>query len=96
MLSEETVLRRLRAIKQSSQADRINGRILTMATIARRANLNRTFLHGLLNGQHKLGPTARQRLSDVFKCIDNPRIRPVDPAISPTIEIRFSVEKWLN
>lgn len=96
MLSDDEILRRLKAVRNSPQHERNARRILSINSISQRTGINRTYIHNIIAGSAKIGPANRRKFSDVLTCHDREGERRIVPATTPSIEIRFSVEKWLN
>jgi hypothetical protein len=67
-MTDEEILRRLRVVRHSNWADRIRGRTISIAGIARETGMNRTYLHAIIAGMTKMGPNARRSLAQFFMC----------------------------
>ena len=78
MLSRDEVLRRLKVVRHSSYADRINRKSLTMSEIARATGIARGYLHEVASEKTPIGPTTKAKLSDFFECQENGRVK-ADP-----------------
>jgi hypothetical protein len=67
MLSDEDIVRQLRAIRYSSRADRYGRRTTSINAVALCAGLNRRQLYRIVNGE-PIGDRARVGLSLVLSC----------------------------
>ena len=66
MLSDNEILRRLRAVRFSSQFERCARRATSLRGIAIESGLTREYLHLLSAGKRRLGERARVALSDTL------------------------------
>jgi hypothetical protein len=71
MLPRDEVLKRLKLVRHSSYADRINGKSITMSEIARQTGIARGYLHEIASEKTPIGPTVRAKLSEFFDCQEN-------------------------
>jgi hypothetical protein len=74
MLSDEEIVRRLRIIRHSPQADRYARRATSMNGIAQAADVAREYLYSIVNGE-PFGQRTRLALSRILTCEDMTRVR---------------------
>jgi hypothetical protein len=67
-MTDEDLLRRLKEVRHSSQADRIRRRRLNMSDIARETGISRENLQKIAVGQSTIGPKTRTALRHYFMC----------------------------
>ena len=67
MLSDEEIVRRLRAIRLSPRIERYARRAPSMNALATASGLTREHSHKLTSGTKGLGPLSRERLSAAFE-----------------------------
>jgi hypothetical protein len=68
LLDDAEIIRRLRTIKQSPQFDRLTRQAPTINGIARLSGVARRQIYQIIDGQGRLGPKSRARLSKVLTC----------------------------
>jgi transcriptional regulator with XRE-family HTH domain len=74
-MTDEDLLRRLKEVRHSSQADRIRRRRLTMSDIARETGISRENLQNIAGGISKIGPKTRTALRQYFECASKADVR---------------------
>jgi transcriptional regulator with XRE-family HTH domain len=67
-MTDEEILRPLKAVRHSSYADRIRKRSLTMSDVARETGISRETLHKIASGKLPIGPSTRAALRTYFEC----------------------------
>jgi hypothetical protein len=70
MLSTDEIKRRLAAIKASDQLARLRGDIISMRSVANRAQLSLAFLYLIANGQRVPYPPAQRKLSAALQGVE--------------------------
>ena len=68
MLSDEDILRRLRAIRFSPKTERYARRAASINGIAARAGITREHVHRIVNGSKRLTHQTRDALDRVLTC----------------------------
>ena len=66
MLSDQAILKHLRAIRYSPSIERNARRALSINGLATQAGLSRCHLHDIAAGRRPLGPIVKQRLANLF------------------------------
>jgi transcriptional regulator with XRE-family HTH domain len=67
-MTDEEIIRPLKAIRHSSRGDRVRRRSLTMADVARETGISRETLQKIASGQLTIGPSTRTALRTYFEC----------------------------
>lgn len=70
MLSDQEIIRRLRAIKFSPTMDRYARRAPSLSAIIRAADLTKQQVYAIIAGREGLGPKSRSRLQQVLTSND--------------------------
>jgi hypothetical protein len=74
MLSDQEIVRRLRAIRFSPQGERYAKRALSMNAVVQASGLSIQRLYQIVNAGH-FGCVARLKLNEAFKTLDRERGR---------------------
>jgi hypothetical protein len=67
LLSTDEIKRRLSAIKATDQLARIEGRAISMRSIAIKSQISLGFLYLVINGLRSPGPNSQRKLSAVLQ-----------------------------
>jgi transcriptional regulator with XRE-family HTH domain len=86
-VTDEEIIRPLKAIRHSSRGDRVRRRSLTMADVARETGISRETLQKIASGQLPLGPSTRAAVRSYFKCDEDHGER---ASVSSTTAAAFS------
>lgn len=70
-MTDQDILRQLKAIRHSSSADRIRRRSRTISDVARETGIARETLQKTASGQLPIGPRTRTALRTYFECDEN-------------------------
>ena len=67
-MTDEDLIRQLKAVRHSSRGERSHRRSLTMSGIARETGITRESLHNIASGKTSIGPKTRTALREYFAC----------------------------
>lgn len=70
-MTDEEIIRPLKAIRHGSPADRIRRRTVTLSDVARETGITRGTLHKIASGELPIGPKTRSALRTYFECIED-------------------------
>lgn len=74
-LSDEEILRRLRAIKMSPAPERSARRLPSLRRVILISGMVKGHLYQIIDGKAGIGPVSRARLTYAFRCLDAQRER---------------------
>jgi hypothetical protein len=95
-MTDEDLLRQLKAVRHSSRDDRSKKRSVSLSAISRETGINREMLHNITSGKRMIGPKTRAALCEYFACGQDDRLKsdvrsPATAAFSPVFTFKFPV-----